>query len=104
MRKFIGESWLVLVMGVLFATLLAGAQTSLADRIAENRARALREAIAEVVPEVSESETLTIGGTRVYRCRSAGGALSGWAIDTSGPGFVDKIRRVFEASGILRGE
>ena len=46
MKKFIDESWLVLLMGICFAILLAFTQTSLQGRIDENRVRALNEAIA----------------------------------------------------------
>ncbi|UCG33792.1 MAG: FMN-binding protein [Phycisphaerales bacterium] len=94
MKKFVDESWLVLVMGVVFACLLAGTQTSLEARILENQARALNEAIAEVVPVVDTMETLTVDGNTVYKCLDKEGNLAGWAVDAVGTGFVDKIRLV----------
>jgi electron transport complex protein RnfG len=90
-KKFVDESWLVLVMGVVFACLLAGTQSSLSDRIQENRAKALNEAVAEVVPTVTQKEELEIDGNQVFKCFDAGGNLSGWAVKAQGPGFIDKI-------------
>ncbi len=94
MTKFVKESWLVLLMGIVFATMLAGAQNSLSDRIRENQIQALNAAIAEVVPNTAATEQMEIGGRSVYKCLDADGAHVGWAIDASGPGFVDRIRVV----------
>lgn len=94
MKKFIDESWLVLLMGICFAILLAFTQTSLQGRIDENRARALNDAIAQVVSDVETKEELTIDGNTVYKCLGADGNLVGWAVDASGTGFIDKIRVV----------
>ena len=94
MKKFVEESWLVLVMGVVFACLLAGTQTSLSDRIKENEQRALNEAIAKVVPSADQTEKQSIDDNDVFRCVDADGKLVGWAVDASGGGFVDKIRLV----------
>ena len=94
MKKFVDESWLVLTMGVVFACLLAGTQTSLSARINENKQKALNEAIAEVVPELDHTEELQIDGNTVYKCLGADDQLTGWAVDASGGGFVDKIRAV----------
>ena len=94
MKRFVNESWLVLVMGVVFACLLAGAQTSLEARIRENHDRALNDAIAEVVPDEATMETLTVDGNTVYKCLDKDGNLAGWAVDAMGTGFMDKIRLV----------
>ena len=94
MKKFVDESWLVLVLGVVFACLLAGAQTSLEARIQENQGRALNDAIAEVVPDEATVETLTVDGNTVYKCLDKDGNLAGWAVDATGTGFMDKIRLV----------
>ena len=94
MKKFIEESWLVLAMGVVFALLLAGAQTTLSERIRENRQKALNEAIADVVSNVAATEELEIDGNRVFKCLDASKALVGWAIQASGTGFIDKITLV----------
>ena len=94
MKKFVDESWLVLLMGICFAILLAFTQTSLQGRIDENRVRALNQAIAEVVPGVETKEELEIDGNTAYKCMGADGNLVGWAVDATGGGFIDKIRVV----------
>lgn len=91
MKKFIDESWLVLIMGIAFAFLLAGTQTSLSARITENQNRALNEAIALVVPGTASSEEFEVKERTVFKCLDEQGQLVGWAIQSSGPGFVDKI-------------
>lgn len=94
MRKFVEESWLVLVLGVVFALLLAGTQTTLSERIRENQKRALNEAIAEVVSNTASTEQLTIDGNVVFKCFDADKKLIGWVVQASGTGFVDKITLV----------
>lgn len=94
--KFIEESWLILVLGIVFAVLLAGAQTTLAPQIAVNQTRALNEAIGQVVPNVAKTEVVEVPGydRKVYRCLGADGKPVGWAVDALGLGFADKIRLV----------
>ena len=94
MKKFIDESWLVLVMGIVFACLLAATQTSLQPRIDENRSRALNDAVAEVVPGLSTKEELAIDGNQVFKCLGTDGKLVGWAVTATGTGFIDKITLV----------
>ncbi len=96
MKKFIDESWLVLLMGIGFACLLAGAQTGLNDRIQDNKKAALNQGIAEVVPDLgSEAPTMfEIDGNNVYKCLDNNGQLAGWAIVGSTGGFVDTIELV----------
>ncbi len=100
MKKFIDESWLVLVLGAVFAVLLAGAQTSFSGRIKENQDRALNEAIGEVVPGTERSELVPIEGydRNVFKCQGGDGHVAGWAIDAVGLGFADKIRLVIGLS------
>jgi electron transport complex protein RnfG len=93
-KKFIEESWLVLTMGVVFALLLAVTQTSFSAKIAENQKRALVSAIDEVVPNCASSEPMTVDGDDVYKCLGADGSIIGWAVETSGTGFIDKITLV----------
>ncbi|RMF85203.1 MAG: FMN-binding protein [Planctomycetota bacterium] len=96
MKKFVDESWLVLVMGVLFAVLLAGAQGLLSGKIHENQQRALNDAIRAVAPDAERVERITIDGydLGVFECRDADGRLSGWALEAAGAGFIDRIRLV----------
>lgn len=97
MKKFVHESWLVVVMGGAFAALLATTQSATIDRIRENERQDLDTAIAEVVPGVDAAkppEKLSVAEHDVYRCLDAQGKVVGWAVDTTGAGFIDKIRLV----------
>lgn len=97
MQKFIRESWLVIVMGIVFGGMLAAAQTTLYPLYDQNRKQFRNEAIREVVPNVGEikpvAEDEMIDGQKysIFRCVDQGGALAGWAIQAVGPGFIDKI-------------
>lgn len=93
-KKFVSESWLVLAMGLVFAMVLAGTQGALIGRIRENRQAELNSAVTEVVPGVERFEKTSVEGRDVYKCLDASGKLAGWAIDASGPGFIDRIRLV----------
>jgi len=97
MKRFIDESWLVLVMGIVFACLLAGAQTTFYPKIKANEGKAMAEAIAEVVPELdpdSTPEKLVIDGNDVHKCLDSAGNVAGWAVKAEGGGFIDKITLV----------
>ncbi len=97
MKKFLHESWLVVLMGGAFAALLATTQSATIDRIRENERQDLDTAIAEVVPDLGAGrppEKLRVAEHDVYRCRDARGMLVGWVVDASGVGFIDKIRLV----------
>ena len=94
MKKFIDESWLVLVLGIVFACLLAATQTTLQAKIDDNRARALNNAIAEVVPGLADKEELEVDGNQVFKCLDESGGLVGWAVKASGSGFIDRITLV----------
>lgn len=109
MKKFVDESWLVLVMGVVFACLLAGTQTAMTPKIRSNETQELMSSIAEVVPQMSPTAKpeeidpaklnlpiadLGIKEVKVYRCVDTAGRLAGWAVDAAGSGFIDRIRLV----------
>jgi electron transport complex protein RnfG len=91
-KKFVDESWLVLVMGIVFAVLLAGTQTSLDAKIQANRKQALEEAIGDVTPgTVQMPEAKFDEKTTVFKCLDADGQQVGWAVRATGIGFVDKL-------------
>ncbi len=96
MKKFVEESWLVLLMGIIFAGLLAGTQKTLQAKIDENKSAAFNSAIEEVVADVSDVEKIEgdFGDFKLYKCKNEQGELTGWAVDATGPGFIDKIRLV----------
>ena len=97
MSKFINESWLVVVMGLCFGTMLAGAQMTLSPKIEENKKAEVDQAVAEVVPGTVETKTIKIDGFddgEVFKCLGSGGKLVGWALKGRGGGFIDKITLV----------
>jgi electron transport complex protein RnfG len=100
MQKLIRESWLVLTLAVVFAALLAVAQTTLSAAIVENQQKALQDAIGEVVASAAKVEAVEVSGydRTVFACYDQNGQRSGWAIDAVGVGFADKIRLVIGLS------
>lgn len=98
MQKFVSESWLVVTLSIVFALLLAGAQTSLQPQIRANQTAELNTAVAEVVPTVATTETFEVKVEDVtyqcFKCLDQGGALTGWVVEATGPGFIDKITLV----------
>lgn len=100
MNKFVAESWLILLLGIVFAALLAGAQTTLQPTIRINQQKALNDAISVVVAGTARTEKLTVAGydREVFKCLDSNGKLVGWAIDAVGMGFADQIRAVIGLS------
>ena len=96
MKKFVAESWMILLLGLVFAVLLAGAQPT----IRVNQQKALNEAIGMVVPGTVTTEKVAVTGydREVFRCLDGSGKLVGWAIDAAGMGFADQIRAVIGLS------
>jgi electron transport complex protein RnfG len=91
MRRFLSDSWLVLVLGTVFSVTLAAAQTALAPRIEANRQAALASAVLEVVPGAVRYTERRFGLRSAYECFDAEGRPLGWAIPASDFGFQDRI-------------
>jgi len=92
------QAWLVIVLAVAYGAALAGVQTTLAPRIAENRRQEVYAAVPELVPGASASKTeeRLIDGSdrrqrRVLRAVAEDGTPCGWVVPAAGPGFVDRI-------------
>jgi len=98
MRRFLADSWLVLVLGTSFSVALAATQTALAPRIEANREAALASAVFEVVPGTVRYTERRVGLRPVYECFDAEGGSLGWAIPASDFGFQDRIEVVFGLS------
>jgi electron transport complex protein RnfG len=94
MKKFVQESWLVLVLGVAIAVGLGATQAALDPQIQRNKQADLEKAIFEVVPNTKKFEQKTAGLQTVYACLDDKGTLLGWALPASGFGFQDKISTV----------
>jgi electron transport complex protein RnfG len=98
MRRFLSDSWLVLVLGTCFSVALAATQTALAPRIEANRRAALTSAVFEVVPGTVRYTERRVGLRSIYECFDAEGTSLGWAIPASDFGFQDQIDVVFGLS------
>jgi len=99
---------LIITLGVagLFAGLaLVGIYELTEPRIAANKARALREAVLEVVPGSASLEELSWrdgalvasegAAEPIYAAYDEAGDLSGYAIPGEGPGFQDTIKLIY---------
>ncbi len=96
--NYLQQAWLVILLGFVYGGALAGVQTTLAPRIAENRLQETLNVIPSLVPGavIEQTEMLSIAGPdgrfeHVYRTRSAAGEHNGWVLVASGQGFADKI-------------
>ena len=96
--SYIGQAWLVILLALLYAGGLAGVQTALSGRIAENKKNETSDVIPELVKGADKARTLELLITgrngkkvRVYKVFAADGAHLGWVLPASGQGFGDKI-------------
>ena len=96
--NFIGQAWLVILLALLYGGGLAAAQTSLGDRIAENKRNETYSVIPTLVPGAVKTQTVeklvtTTAGkeVRVYKARDEAGTHVGWVIPAGGQGFADRI-------------
>jgi electron transport complex protein RnfG len=93
-KKFFSESWLVLLLALIFATMLAGAEQVFGPQIDANKRNEIKDAVFAVVPETADVERMTIDRHTVFKCVGETGEISGWGLVGSGFGFQDKIRLV----------
>jgi Na+-translocating ferredoxin:NAD+ oxidoreductase subunit G len=92
------QSWLVLVLAGVYGAALAGVQTTLAPRIAENKQQETLRVIPLLIPgaDVDQTVAVTVRSTegrerRVYQTFGDDGKHNGWVLPASGQGFVDTI-------------
>ena len=96
---YLSQAWLVILLAFLFGGALAGVQSTLGPRIAENRRNETYDVIPIIVPGADKSRTVefTIDANdgkqhRIYEALGPDGSRKGWVIPTRGPGFADEIR------------
>jgi len=97
-QGFLRQAWLVIVLAVAYGAALAGVQTTLAKRIAENRRAEVFAAVPELVAGASPEKTmeLQVEGSdgrrhRVLQALAEDGTPCGWVVPAAGQGFVDRI-------------
>lgn len=97
-NSYIGQAWLVILLALLYGGALAGVQTTLGPKIAENKKNETYEVIPALVDEADKTSTeeVLVQGkngreSRVYKAVGADGVHKGWVLPASGQGFGDSI-------------
>jgi len=102
---YIGRAWLVILLALLYGGALAGVETSLRQKIFDNKMDETYDRIPDLVPgadrdrtrQVNQAESVIVTGIidgrqqRVYRAVAADGTPVGWVLPASGQGFADRI-------------
>ncbi len=112
MFLYIRQAWLVLLLSLCFGVALAGVNTALSERIAENARLARERAAVEVftpkgadpaakkafiAEATAEEMAVELDGVAktVYRVTGPKDKLLGWAVPAKGQGYADTIKLVF---------
>ncbi len=97
-RGYISQAWLVILLALLYGGALAGVQTTLGPKIAENKKNETYNVIPLLVPGADKTKTVELPVTdidgkrqRVYKAVSADGKHVGWVLPADGQGFADRI-------------
>lgn len=90
---FLSQSWLVLMLALVFGGALAAVEINFAPRIRENKRNATVSQIPELVPgAVKEaSKEQAVGGAMVFGAYDTDGRQVGWVVPAAGQGFADRI-------------
>ncbi|MFQ6065974.1 MAG: RnfABCDGE type electron transport complex subunit G [bacterium] len=91
MRKSVQMVLVLSTVGVVSGGALVGIYRYTQPRIEENRKRALRAAIFEVLPEAESYETIVKEGKTIYKGLDSSGRLIGYAFTGKGPGYQGTI-------------
>lgn len=97
-ESYIGQAWLVILLGALYGAALAGVETTLGPRIAQNKRGEIYQVIPQLVADADEANTVEMlvdaGDGRqmlVYKAMAADGTHQGWVVPADGQGFNDRI-------------
>lgn len=103
-KYFIQQSWLLIISSFFFGLLIAVANVAWSPRIEQNKISKLNFLMRGLLPEAksfvseTELEIKSPGGkkikSKVYKALSGTGKCVGWAFNTSGSGFADKVELV----------
>ncbi len=89
--NYFKESWLVIVLALVFGVALAFVQTSLSARINQNKLDLTLTQIPSLVNGAAGGKAETFAGKTVYRALDKSGKQVGWVVKGGGPGFADVI-------------
>jgi len=101
---YIGQAWLVILLALVYGGALAGVETTLREKIADNKMGETYRRIPDLVPgadrekteQVNKAGQVVVTGTdgreqRVYPAVARDGTQQGWVLPASGQGFADRI-------------
>lgn len=95
---YLRQAWLVIMLALVYGAALAGIETTLGPRIAENNRNETYSVIPTLVAgaDVAKTQELVVTGAggveqRVYKAVAADGKHLGWVLPAHGPGFADRI-------------
>ena len=105
---YIRDAWLVIALALVFGGALAGVQTALSGKIAENKQQETYSVIPDLVEGADAGATveLVVKGkdgkdARVYKVMGTDGTHRGWVVPARGQGFADRVEILvgLDASG-----
>jgi len=95
---YVRQAWLVILLAVSYGAALAGVETTLGPKIAENKRNETYDKIPNLVPGADKSRTVEMlledadgNRRRVYQALGSDGSLRGWVLPAGGQGFADRI-------------
>jgi electron transport complex protein RnfG len=95
---YIRQAWLVILLAICYGGALAGVETTLGPKIAENKKNETYDKIPDLVPGADKQKTVEVtvedatgDSQRVYKAIAADGRQLGWVLPAGGQGFADRI-------------
>ena len=95
---YVRQAWLVILLGLLFGTALAGVETRLGPQIKANKENETKQQVPVLVPGalLEKTERIEFKDEQgrdivIYKAVGEDGTLKGWVITARGQGFADVI-------------
>ena len=95
---YVRQAWLVILLGLVFGTALAGVEARFGPQIALNKENETKGQIPKLVPGAIPEKTETVEfkdeqgrDVVIYKAVGNGESLKGWVIPAKGQGFADVI-------------
>jgi electron transport complex protein RnfG len=111
-KHFIEQSWLLIVSSFIFGLLIAVTNAAWSPRIEQNKIAKINRLMTSLLPDAKQFDkaaqvkVLSTKGkeltSMVYKAISQQGQCIGWAFNTEGPGFADKIELIIAVDGSFR--
>ncbi len=95
---YVSQAWLVILLATLYGAALAGVQTTLGPKIAQNKRNETYDVIPTLINGADGTKTveMMVAGTdgkeqQVYWAFAVDGSFKGWVLPAGGQGFADRI-------------